>query len=155
MSHIDSRERTWSEAAGRRAGPRRRLATLPAVPVVDVDVVVVGAGAMGAAAAWHLARRGRQVVVAEQFGPAHERGSSHGASRIFRFAYRDRRYVRLAARALPLWRELESDAATTLLEQTGQLDHGPSGAVEEIEANLRAAGLAAERLTPAATLDRS
>ena len=51
------------------------------------DVVVIGLGGMGSAAAWHLARRGLSVVAVEQFDPAHERGSSHGLSRIIRLAY--------------------------------------------------------------------
>lgn len=143
-----------SARVGAADGTGRRLATLPAVRVVEVDAVVVGAGAMGAATAWHLARRGRQVVVLEQFEAAHDRGSSHGSGRVFRIAYRDPRYVGLAARALPLWRELEADAGEVLLEQVGQLDHGERHAVEEIEANLRTAGWRAERLTPAAAHER-
>ncbi len=90
-----------------------------------VDVVVVGAGAMGSATAWWLARRGRAVALVEQFEQGHTRGSSHGATRIFRYAYPDPRYVRMAQEALPLWRDLEDDAGVGLLERTGGLDHGP------------------------------
>jgi sarcosine oxidase len=79
---------------------------------------------MGSSAAWWLARRGHRVTVYEQFGPGHTRGSSHGGSRIFRFAYPDRRYVEMAREALPLWRELEADAGETLLDTTGSIDHG-------------------------------
>ncbi|MCX6525490.1 MAG: FAD-dependent oxidoreductase, partial [Actinobacteria bacterium] len=43
------------------------------------EVAVIGAGAMGSAAAWQLARRGHSVVLLEQFGPGHQQGSSHGA----------------------------------------------------------------------------
>jgi sarcosine oxidase len=75
-----------------------------------VDAVVIGAGVMGAAAARALARTGREVVVLERFRVGHTRGSSHGRSRIFRFSYGDRRYVRMAMEALPLSRELEGDA---------------------------------------------
>ena len=50
-------------------------------------VVVVGAGAMGSAAAWRLALRGYRVTLLEQFEPGHVRGASHGSSRIFRHAY--------------------------------------------------------------------
>ena len=114
-----------------------------------LDVVVVGAGAMGSAAAWQLARRGRSVAVVEQFEPGHHRGSSHGATRIFRLAYRDPTYVRLAVEALDAWHDLEAASGTTLLEQTGQLDHGSEAAIDEIAANLEAAGFAGERMTPA------
>lgn len=118
------------------------------------DVVVVGAGAMGAATAWQLARRGRSVALVEQFGPGHDRGSSHGATRIFRLAYRDPLYVRLALEALRSWRELEGDTGVQLLEQSGQLDHGAPAAIDEIAGHLEAAGHVAERLSPEAAADR-
>ena len=118
------------------------------------DAVVVGLGGMGAAAAWRLARSGRSVVALEQFGPGHDRGSSHGAVRIFRVAYRDARYTELARRALPLWRELEEESGQVLLEQVGQLDHGDAAAVAEVAANLRVAGFDVEELSPAAAHDR-
>ncbi|MBU6214982.1 MAG: FAD-dependent oxidoreductase [Acidobacteria bacterium] len=120
----------------------------------DVDVVVVGAGAMGAASAWRLARSGRSVLLLEQFGPGHTRGSSHGATRIFRLAYRDPRYVTFAAQALPLWRELEDAAGETLLEQVGQLDHGRPEAVAEVVAALRAAARPVEELRPDEAAER-
>ena len=91
---------------------------------VRCDVVVIGAGAMGSSTAWWLARRGRSVVLLEQFEQGHLRGSSHGGSRIFRLAYPDAEYVALAQAALPLWRELEADAEVPLLDTTGGLDHG-------------------------------
>ena len=73
------------------------------------EVAVVGLGGMGSAAAWHLARRGHRVLGVEQFGPAHSRGSSHGASRMVRQAYyEDPRYVPLLVRAYRLWDELAS-----------------------------------------------
>ncbi|MFN0092923.1 MAG: FAD-dependent oxidoreductase [Acidimicrobiales bacterium] len=117
--------------------------------MTEPDAVIVGGGAMGAAAAWALARRGRRVVLFEQFAAGHDRGSSYGATRIFRVAYRDPLYVALARRALPLWRELEHETGAVLLEQNGQLDHGWPGAVEEVGANLAAAGLDHERLSAA------
>jgi sarcosine oxidase len=86
------------------------------------DVAVVGAGIMGLAAAHALAREGRDVVVYEQFGPGHDRGSSHGRSRIFRLAYPDPAWVRLAQEALALWRDLEAETGETLLEPTGLLE---------------------------------
>ena len=119
-----------------------------------VDVVIVGAGAMGAATAWQLAKRGRSVVLIEQFELLHRWGSSHGQTRIFRFAYRDSRYTELAQYSLPFWRELESDSGALLLEQNGQLDHGAPAAVNDVVASLRAHQFAVEVLTPAAAHDR-
>jgi sarcosine oxidase len=99
------------------------------------DVVVVGAGVMGSAAAWRLARRGVEVVLLEQFDLCHDRGSSHGAVRVFRFSYDDPRYVRMAMEALPLWRELEEESGDSILTVTGGYDFGPG---EQLDANARA-----------------
>ncbi|MDX6479827.1 MAG: sarcosine oxidase [Gaiellaceae bacterium] len=78
-------------------------------------VVVVGAGIMGAATAWHLARRGADVVVHEQFEEDHARGSSHGRTRIFRLAYPEPEWVALADEALIGWRVLEQEIGAGLL----------------------------------------
>jgi len=121
---------------------------------VDTDVVVIGAGAAGSSTAWHLARRGREVVLLERFARGHAWGSSHGSTRIFRVAYREAIYSRLAAEAIPMWRELEAASGETLLEQTGQLDHGFAGAIDEIEATLRQGGWGFDRLTPAEAHER-
>jgi glycine/D-amino acid oxidase-like deaminating enzyme len=74
-----------------------------------MKVAVVGAGIMGAATAWQLRRRGVDVVVHEQFEPDHARGSSHGRTRIFRIAYPDPEWVRLAEEAYAGWKELDPD----------------------------------------------
>ena len=92
------------------------------------DVAIVGLGAMGSAAAWHLSRRGRAVVAFEQFNPGHDRGSSHGHSRIFRTAYSEgAAYVPLALRALDNWRTLEAEAGEDLLTLGGVLEAGAPG----------------------------
>jgi sarcosine oxidase len=109
---------------------------------------------MGAATAWWLAKQGRSVVVVEQFARGHNRGSSHGQTRVFRVAYRDPIYTALAARSIPLWRELESDADIDLLEQTGQLDHGYAVAIDEIEVGLTAHDYHYDRLNPQAAHER-
>ncbi len=71
------------------------------------DVIVLGLGVMGSAAAMHLARRGARVVGIEQFGPVHDRGSSHGRTRICRKAYFEHPdYVPLLGRCYALWDEL-------------------------------------------------
>lgn len=88
------------------------------------EVIVVGAGVMGSATAHALSRRGRRVLLIEQFEIGHTRGSSHGASRIFRFSYPETRYVRMAMESLPLWRDLEKETKTELLMTTGGIDRG-------------------------------
>ena len=87
---------------------------------------------MGSATAWWLARRGIDVVLLEQFEQGHVRGSSHGGTRIFRFAYPDPVYVAMAQRALPLWRELEADADRELLVTTGGIDFGDPATIQTI-----------------------
>jgi sarcosine oxidase len=89
------------------------------------DLIVVGAGLAGSATAWAASARGMSVIVLEAFGPGHRRGSSHGSARIFRRAYPDPLYVRLAGQAEPLWRRLEAEAGETLLQLTGGVDFGP------------------------------
>lgn len=92
------------------------------------DVIVVGAGGMGSAATYHLARRGLRVLALERFGIAHEMGSSHGLTRIIRLAYYEHpSYVPLLRRAFELWRELEARAGERLLHVTGAVDAGPPG----------------------------
>jgi monomeric sarcosine oxidase len=99
------------------------------------EIVVVGAGIMGAATAYALTRAGHEPVVLEQFEVGHMRGSSHGRGRIFRFVYDDPRWVAQAQRALPLWRELEAETGEAILRTTGSLDLGPG-------TDVRAAALA-------------
>jgi sarcosine oxidase len=120
----------------------------------SADVVVIGAGAMGSSAAWWLARRGADVVLLEQFTPGHARGSSHGGSRIFRFAYYEPEYVRMAQAALALWRELEDDAGEPLLDITGAVDHGEPNSIQRVTDALEACGASFERLTPEAATER-
>ncbi len=90
------------------------------------DVIILGLGAMGSAAAYHLARCGRRVLGLEQFTPAHDRGASHGRSRIIREAYfEDPRYVPLIQRAYDLWDVLQEESGARLLLTTGGLMIGP------------------------------
>lgn len=71
------------------------------------DVVVVGAGVVGAATAWAAARSGAKVCLLEQFQRAHDRGSSHGDGRIYRFAYAEDHYARMMHGALRGWKEVQ------------------------------------------------
>jgi sarcosine oxidase len=85
-------------------------------------VAIVGAGIMGCAAAWALSKDGHDVEIYEQFRVGHDRGSSHGRSRIVRLAYPDVEWVRLAQKSMAGWRELERDSGTEVLELTGLLE---------------------------------
>jgi len=85
-------------------------------------VAVIGGGAMGAAAAWRLTKRGAEVVCFDRFSPPHALGSSHGESRIIRTAYFEGSwYVPLLQEVFPLWRELEAATGADLLTMTGAL----------------------------------
>jgi sarcosine oxidase len=110
-----------------------------------VKVAVIGAGVMGLATGRALRRRGVEATVYEQFEVGHPRGSSHGRSRIFRLAYAEPEYVRLAQEALGLWRELEAETGETVLELYGLVEIVQT--LEESTAEtLEACGVAWERL---------
>ena len=84
------------------------------------DVIIVGLGAMGSAAAYHLAKRGRRVLGLDRFTPPHTLGSSHGQTRIIREAYFEHPvYVPMVQRAYALWEELERESGADLLRITG------------------------------------
>ena len=104
-----------------------------------MKVAVVGCGAMGAAASWRLSKRGAEVVAFDRFSPPHDRGSTHGESRITRTAYLEGAfYVPLLKETFPLWRALEAGTGMDLLTMTGLLTIGPLKS-EPIEATLTAA----------------
>ena len=88
----------------------------------DAEVVVVGGGIAGLAAAHALARQGRDIVVIERFGLRHARGSSHGATRIFRLAYPEPGWVRFAQEALVGWRDLEAESGVELVSLVGLVE---------------------------------
>ncbi|HEX2820883.1 MAG TPA: FAD-dependent oxidoreductase [Streptosporangiaceae bacterium] len=117
------------------------------------DVVIIGAGLAGSAAAWALASRGRSVTVLEAFQPGHRRGSSHGSARIFRRAYPDPLYVRLTGQAQQRWRQLSDEAGQELVLTTGAVDYGPArpGKMYDI---LTALKVPAELIPAAAAAER-
>ena len=118
-----------------------------------VDVLVIGGGIVGAAAALAAARRGQRVALVEAGSLATARGSSKGTARIYApAAYPDETYLELGVRALERWSELEAEAGETLLQRTGALSRGDF-AEREMPA-LREAGVAADFLSPAAAHDR-
>lgn len=111
--------------------------------------VIVGSGAMGSAAAYHLARRGEPVLLLEQFAIGHDRGSSHGAARITRHSYADPRYARLMLDAFRAWRTLEADAGQNLYLRTGGVSFCPAGVdyVAQVTSSLAAIDVPHRRMT--------
>src|SRR5579862_1552577 len=86
------------------------------------DVIVVGAGVFGAWSAYFLRRAGRKVLLLDAYGPASSRASSGGETRIIRMGYGpDEVYTKWSQRSLPLWKELQERAGTTLFHRTGVL----------------------------------
>lgn len=114
----------------------------------SADVIIIGGGVMGCAAAYHLAKDGRRALLLEQFGLTHTRGSSHGPSRIIRLAYDSEDYVLLARAAYGLWRGLEAESGRSLLRTIGGLDLGAPGALalDAIRTTYEAASIPFEAL---------
>jgi monomeric sarcosine oxidase len=122
--------------------------------MTDVDVAVIGLGLAGSATAWALTGRGQSVTAFEAFAPGHQRGSSHGHSRIFRRAYLDPFYVDLTGRAWELWRRLEDASGERLITPSGGVDHGEVGQPAKMAEVLAAAGVPAELIGPDVARDR-
>lgn len=103
------------------------------------DVIVLGLGGMGSSAACHLAKRGQRVLGLEQFTPPHDRGSSHGRTRVIRQAYFEHpAYVPLLLRSYELWRELEGNSGEQLLLLPGGLMMGGENS-EVVTGTIRSA----------------
>lgn len=86
------------------------------------DAIVVGLGAMGSAATYQLAKAGARVLGIDRYRPPHDRGSSHGESRITRLAIGEgAHFVPLVKRSHELWREIEAETGETLFTETGML----------------------------------
>jgi len=114
------------------------------------DIIILGTGGVGSAAAFHAARRGAKVLGIDRFPGGHDRGSSHGETRIIRQAYFEHAdYVPLLLRAYELWRELEQIAGEDLLHQVGLLQVGPPEGfvVRGVLEAARLHGLAVDSLT--------
>ncbi|MCJ1702761.1 FAD-dependent oxidoreductase [Rathayibacter sp. VKM Ac-2926] len=117
--------------------------------MTDRDVVVVGAGLVGAAAARSLAERGDRVLLFERFERGHDRGSSHGETRIFRRGYAEDDYRALTGRAAAEWARLERESGRSLFTATGAIDHGDASALLAIEEAFARDGIPCERLDAA------
>ena len=118
------------------------------------DLIIVGAGLAGSAAARAASARGLDVVVLEAFAPGHRNGSSHGSARIFRRAYPDPLYVRLTGTARELWRELEDQSGERLLTLTGGIDFGAVRDPRLLHEVLTSCGVPADLLEPEAAAER-
>jgi sarcosine oxidase len=116
----------------------------------NFDVVVIGLGGWGSSALYHCAKAGAKVCGIEQFQLNHDKGSSHGDSRVIRMAYfMHPDYVPVLRRAYDLWRKLEEEAKTSLLTVTGLLCVGePNGDfIQGLESCYQLHALPHERLS--------
>jgi sarcosine oxidase len=118
------------------------------------DLIIVGAGLAGSAAAWVASARGMDVTVLEAFEPGHSRGSSHGSARIFRRAYHDPLYVTMTGRAGEAWQRLQEATGEELLQLTGGLDVGVRRDPVALHAVLASCGVPASLLRPAEAAER-
>ncbi|CAN7153600.1 FAD-dependent oxidoreductase [Arthrobacter sp. LjRoot14] len=121
---------------------------------MEVDVVVVGGGAMGSAAAWQLARRGRSVVLLEQFEQGHHIGASHGATRNFNMAYAEPDYLDLVTEAKDLWDELEGATGTQLLDLVGLVNHGNVRRLRDVRSSHAERGIESHFIPAAEAAER-
>jgi sarcosine oxidase len=115
------------------------------------DVIVIGCGGVGSAALYDLAARGARVLGIDQFPPGHDRGSSHGQTRVIRQAYFEHPdYVPLLKRAYELWSELEHRQSQRLYHECGVLEIGPPDGevIPGVLRSARAHDLVVEELTP-------
>jgi sarcosine oxidase len=121
------------------------------------DVIVLGTGGVGSAALFHLASRGVRVLGLDRFPPGHDRGSSHGQTRIIRQAYFEHSdYVPLLRRAYELWADLEQRRGQSLFYDVGLLEIGPPDGVviKGVLESARLHNLEVDRLSPADVASR-
>ena len=118
-------------------------------PAGRYDAIVVGGGVVGVSTAYVLAGRGMRVLLLERFAPAHERGSSHGDSRMIRFDYEETLYVEMAVRAFRAWEDLAKRLGRPVFKQTGICNLAPaeSEVLDTLEARMRDCELPYERMT--------
>lgn len=121
------------------------------------DAIVLGLGAMGSAATYHLARSGKRVLGLDAYPRGHTNGSSHGHSRGIREAYAESpQYVPLVQRAYTLWHALEEESGEQLLTITGRLGISPTGGagIENSRIAAHRYGIPIEELTADAVKER-
>jgi sarcosine oxidase len=121
------------------------------------DAIVIGVGGVGSAALWQLASRGARVMGIDRFSPGHDRGSSHGETRIIRLAYFEHPdYVPLLRRAYQLWADVERQTNQKLFHQVGLLQAGPldGEVVSGVLTSARQHSLVVDTMTPAEAMRR-
>jgi monomeric sarcosine oxidase len=121
------------------------------------DVIVLGGGTMGTAAAWALGKRGLKTLVLEQFQHVHDQGSHGGETRVIRHAYAESpEYVPLVRRADQLWQDLEAASGERVLVRCGGLELAAPGFAHARSARASADehGLAYEWITPEEVMSR-
>ncbi|CAI5456283.1 unnamed protein product [Caenorhabditis angaria] len=104
---------------------------------LDYDVIVVGAGIFGSCTAYHCQKLGLKTLLLEQFKLGHSNGSSHGFSRITRYAHEEVEYVPLVSDAYAQVDELEKKRNEKLWKQTGLLWVSTGGEIDKISSNLK------------------
>ncbi|MGP9503716.1 FAD-dependent oxidoreductase [Specibacter sp. AOP5-B1-6] len=122
--------------------------------VARVDVVVVGGGAMGSAAALSVARSGKSVVLLEQFAAGHSMGASHGATRNFNIAYQQAEYLQLVGEARQLWDGLAMETGLQLLDLVGLVNHGDTRSLHRIHRAQQNFGMHSTFMSPQEAMER-
>lgn len=114
------------------------------------DTIILGAGAMGSAAAYYLSKQGHRVLLLEQFEIDHRKGSSYGYSRIIRYSYDHPAYIALARAAFPAWHAIQEESQETLYVRTGGIDFGPPDDLQfrNTVQSVQNAGIPHEMLDP-------
>jgi sarcosine oxidase len=123
----------------------------------EADVLVIGLGGLGSAAAYWLARGGARVIGLERFALGHDRGASQDHSRIIRLSYHDAAYVRLAQAAYDSWAEVAAESGDQLVIETGGIDIFPAAEAFDRTAYMGAmdaCGVPYERLDAAEAMSR-
>lgn len=121
------------------------------------DVIVLGGGSMGSAAAYYLAKQKKRVLMIDQFTIPNHYGSHHGHTRMLRLGYGNGgKYVPLVQESLKLWLHLEEETGKTLYKRTGALTVGKPGSrfvKEAIDSSVKY-HLAHEELTAEMIMER-
>jgi sarcosine oxidase len=129
------------------------------------DLAVIGLGAVGSASLYQASRNGARVIGIDRFNPPHDRGSSHGDTRITRQAIGEGDgYVPFVLRSHAIWDELEAATGQQLIDRCGlllivrgdarNLHHGKMGFLARTAAAARRYGIAHELIEPAEIMHR-